>query len=187
MKIDFRFVANWIIIASLIVLGSAASWFLGVFQMTNTADVTKISFLIYLLFLVFSGKVGHTTYKLFSRGEPTQTELDQFDRKEEISWFMSDVLLTLGMLGTILGYIYMIQVGFAKLDPKNLQSLHGALKSMALGWGTALYTTAAGLICSLGLKLQLFNLTRMMETVSEGSGPREENPTSTLPLQGLEI
>jgi len=40
---------------------------------------------------------------------------------------------------------------------QNVQSMQGVIGSMTSGMSTALVTTAAGLICSLILQLQLFN------------------------------
>jgi hypothetical protein len=186
-----KYFLNWWIVFCLVIAGSVASWYLKIFHMTNAADVTKISFIIYALFLIFTVRTGMLTYKHSKCKNFSQEDLDKFSGGHEISWFASDVFLTLGMLGTILGYIYMIQVGFAKMDPGNISSMHGALKSMALGWGTALYTTATGLICSLFLKLQLFNTVRQLEQMERECGfsncPEVKRPTDVLPLQGLGV
>lgn len=182
----FTYFLSWWLIFSLICIGSVAAWFLGVFHLTYMADVTKISFIIYILFLIFTARTGIFSYKIGKCKDISNEILDDFESRQEVSWFVSDILLTLGMLGTILGYIYMIAVGFAKMDPSNVQSMHMALKSMAVGWGTALYTTASGLICSLFLKLQLFNTTRQLENMSKSHNIGEEEiPSSHLPLQGL--
>lgn len=188
----FTYFLNWWILFTLICAGSVASWYLGVFRMANTADVTKISFIIYVLFLAFTVRVGIYNYKFCKCKDVSYNVLDKFASGQEISWFVSDILLTLGMLGTILGYIYMIEVGFTAMDPSNMASMHAALKSMALGWGTALYTTASGLICSLLLKLQLFNTTRQLDQMERECGviskkDDKTNATDSLPLQGLGV
>ena len=43
---------------------------------------------------------------------------------------------------------------------------------MSCGMSTALYTTAAGLVCSLLLKLQLFNFTHHLDYLSTDPGAR---------------
>jgi hypothetical protein len=58
-------------------------------------------------------------------------------------------ILTLGMIGTVAGFIYMLDTSFSKMDPQNVVSLQGVLSKMGVGMSTALYTTAAGLVCSL--------------------------------------
>jgi hypothetical protein len=52
----------------------------------------------------------------------------------------------------------MLGVSFAELDASQVDTLREALKSMALGMSTALYTTLVGLICSQFFKLQLINV-----------------------------
>jgi len=136
---------QWWLIFSLIVAGSGLAYLTGIFSGVNNADFTKISFLIYALFLMFSIKCGINTGKL----------------KEDISgWFVSDILVTLGMIGTVIGFIYMLSISFGCIDVSQPQTMRTALSKMSAGMGTALYTTASGLICSLLLKLQLFNLQR---------------------------
>jgi biopolymer transport protein ExbB/TolQ len=85
---------------------------------------------------------------------------------DELGWFVSDILLTLGMIGTVIGFIYMLGTSFQDFDPSNTVSLKQVLSKMGTGMSTALYTTAAGLVCSLFLKLQLFNLSHHLERMS---------------------
>ena len=65
----------------------------------------------------------------------------------------ADMLLKLGLLGTILGFIMMLSpVGeLTDFDPNVLQQLLG---QMSGGMAVALYTTMAGLITSTLLGLQ---------------------------------
>ena len=170
---------NWWVIFNLVLVGSVFSYFVGVFDLVNKADVTKISFLIYILFLIFSIRTGVYTRKI-SKVED-KLLVREVNSKQDLTWFVSDVLLTLGMLGTVLGYIYMIEVGFSSMDPSNFHSLTASLKTMAIGWGTALYTTAAGLICSVILKLQLFNISKLIEKICPPDGNCEIS-NSKVPL-----
>jgi biopolymer transport protein ExbB/TolQ len=67
-------------------------------------------------------------------------------------------MLSLGMIGTVAGFILMLGESFESIDTANPESLKAALRSMALGMSTALYTTLTGLILSQALKIQLINL-----------------------------
>lgn len=71
--------------------------------------------------------------------------------------FASDTLMKLGLLGTIIGFIMML-APIAGLDADN----HGALKSsmtlMGDGMAVAMYTTLAGLVGSILLKIQYYML-----------------------------
>ncbi|UCE55537.1 MAG: MotA/TolQ/ExbB proton channel family protein, partial [Desulfobacterales bacterium] len=87
-------------------------------------------------------------------------------KKSDIGWFVSDMLLTLGMIGTVAGFIYMLSSSFSEMDPQNAITMQGVLAKMGAGMSTALYTTAAGLVCSLLLKLQVFNFTHHLDYLS---------------------
>lgn len=67
---------------------------------------------------------------------------------QEIGWFIADVLLKLGLLGTIIGFIFMLG-SVANIADFDVSTMQEVLKHMSNGMGTALYTTLAGLICSI--------------------------------------
>ena len=139
---------KWWILFTLIVAGSVLAYITGLFTRVNDADFTKISFLIYALFIVFSVRCGFNTAKT---------------RGDQAGWFVSDILITMGMIGTVVGFIYMLSMSFGSIDTAQPQTMRLALSQMSTGMGTALYTTASGLVCSLLLKLQLFNLGQGIE------------------------
>jgi len=64
-------------------------------------------------------------------------------------------MLSLGMIGTVVGFIYMLTTVFIDLNVEDTASVQEALGMMATGMGTALWTTLVGLIASVLLKLQL--------------------------------
>ncbi|MCB1684070.1 MAG: MotA/TolQ/ExbB proton channel family protein [Pseudomonadales bacterium] len=78
---------------------------------------------------------------------------DQLLNRHALGHFLSDVLLKLGLLGTIVGFILMLMpMGeIREFDPSLMQRL---LSSMSGGMAVALYTTLAGLITSTLLKMQ---------------------------------
>ena len=67
-------------------------------------------------------------------------------------------MLTLGMIGTVAGFILMLGDSFSNIDTSNPETLKAALAAMAVGMSTALYTTLIGLICAQLTKVQLINL-----------------------------
>ena len=147
-------------------LGTVALFLSGIVHQVNEVDVTKISFLIYAVFVVFTIRVGIHTYHLCREDKITNRHVANYYKKSDIGWFVSDMLLTLGMIGTVAGFIYMLSSSFSEMDPKNVVSMQGVLAKMSAGMSTALYTTAAGLVCSLLLKLQLFNFTHHLDYLS---------------------
>ena len=87
----------------------------------------------------------------------TEKDINESYSKAELGWFISDLCLTLGMIGTVAGFIYMLSSSFANIDVSNVSSLQNVLAHMSAGMATALYTTAAGLVSSAFLKIQYFN------------------------------
>lgn len=78
---------------------------------------------------------------------------DELANRHALGHFTSDVLLKLGLLGTVVGFILMLlPVGEIKeFDPVLMRQL---LSAMSGGMAVALYTTLAGLVTSTLLKMQ---------------------------------
>ena len=146
---------KWLLIFMLVSLGSVIMSLIGFIEKINDADVTKLSFVIYVIFMVFTLRVGADAWNFYRTGDTSARPLLQ---RQESAWFVSDMLLTIGMIGTVLGFIYMLGTSFGGIRMDNVETVRAALITMGAGMSTALYTTAAGLICSLILKLQLFLL-----------------------------
>ncbi len=66
----------------------------------------------------------------------------------EIGWYSADIMIRLGLLGTVIGFILMLG-SVANITDFDITSLQKILKHMSTGMGTALYTTMAGLVCSM--------------------------------------
>ncbi|MDX1519927.1 MAG: MotA/TolQ/ExbB proton channel family protein [Gammaproteobacteria bacterium] len=84
----------------------------------------------------------------------------------EIGWFVADVMIKLGLLGTIIGFILMLGsvVNVADFDVTTMQKI---LRHMSSGMGTALYTTMAGLVCSMLASAQYHMLERYIDEMIE--------------------
>ena len=162
----YSILLRWWLFFAVASLGTVALYLSGVIQKVNQADVTKISFLIYAVFAIFTIRAGIDTYHLCKVDKFTEPHISKYYKKSDIGWFVSDTLLTLGMIGTVAGFIYMLDTSFSKMDPQNIISMQGVLAKMGVGMSTALYTTAAGLVCSLLLKLQMYNLTHHLDYLS---------------------
>jgi hypothetical protein len=143
MKNNVPFLRWLLIIVPVTVMLIIAQHF-GLYQDIHEYDKSFISFTVLAMFILQSMFVGFKTYSSDSRGS-------------QFGWFVSDACLTLGMIGTIVGFLMMLRGGFtiASGDAAGIQAL---LARFSVGLGTALYTTLAGLVCSMLLKLQLFNL-----------------------------
>jgi hypothetical protein len=71
--------------------------------------------------------------------------------------FASDTLMKLGLLGTIIGFIMML-APIAGLDANNHSALKSSMTLMGDGMAVAMYTTLAGLVGSILLKIQYYML-----------------------------
>ena len=78
---------------------------------------------------------------------------DELANRHALGHFTCDVLLKLGLLGTVVGFILMLlPIGeIEEFDPSLMREL---LSAMSAGMAVALYTTLAGLTTSTRLKLQ---------------------------------
>jgi len=141
---------RWWLFACLTGLVTVVANYFGFFQELHTNDATKISFFIIIIYIFSTLYVGKLTYN--------QTKNKNIKSGLNTSWFISEILLSLGMIGTVAGFILMLGDTFGSIDTTNQNSLKDALSNMALGMSTALYTTLVGLILSQALKIQLVNL-----------------------------
>ena len=133
----------WLIFCLTILAGGIAIYF-DIHKELYKADQTKISFLILTIFILTSIWIG------------VVTKLQ--DRTVELGWFIAEACLALGMIGTVTGFLLMVNGAFTQIDLSNPTTIQNSLVNMALGMSTALYTTLTGLICSLALKIQLVNV-----------------------------
>ena len=148
---------RWWLFAIIMILALFGAFQTGIIDEVYRVDVTGLSFLILGILTVMSVKCGIDTFRLTSLENVTEKNINEAYSKAEIGWFVSDICLTLGMVGTVAGFIYMLSSSFANIDVSNVSSLQNVLAHMSAGMATALYTTAAGLISSAFLKVQYFN------------------------------
>ncbi len=85
---------------------------------------------------------------------------------QEIGWFVSDMMLKLGLLGTIIGFIFMLG-SVANITDFDVSGMQKILKHMSNGMGTALYTTLTGLSCSILSAMQYHMLDRHADELIE--------------------
>ncbi len=90
--------------------------------------------------------------------------MEKIESLMEVGWFTSDLCLTIGMIGTVIGFIMMLS-GFATVDISNAKTIQDLVKALGVGMSTALYTTLVGLVCSICLKIQYFNLNQAIDKV----------------------
>jgi len=73
--------------------------------------------------------------------------------KLETGWFIADLLLKLGLIGTVVGFIIMLSA-ITEIENFDLTLMNALLQSMSGGMKVALYTTLTGLVTSILLSMQ---------------------------------
>lgn len=141
----------WVIFCSLI----AGFFFAGItggLTFVWEADHSKLSVLTIGLFWLMTVFVGYLTKKITTDGDTS------YEKYLPACWYASDVMIALGMLGTLIGFILMFQGNIAGLDPSNTDSVKQVIAAMSNGFSVGVITTVCGLIASVLLRLQLTNL-----------------------------
>ncbi|MAI84542.1 MAG: hypothetical protein CMM91_06350 [Rickettsiales bacterium] len=75
----------------------------------------------------------------------------------ELGWFSADLMLKLGLIGTVIGFIIMLG-SLSDITTFDVTLLQGVLTTMGSGMGVALYTTLSALVTGVLIALQYFNL-----------------------------
>lgn len=168
-----------IVLLTVIVFAFYLLFDLGLLNLIFESDKSKISILIlfiytaatlHWLFLAWrldgeqkgDGKVLDFINVSNSKTELERQNLlsilgDELSNRHALGHMTSDILLKLGLTGTVVGFILMLlPIGDMKdFDPQKIQPL---LSSMSGGMAVALYTTLSGLVTSTILKFQYFLL-----------------------------
>jgi hypothetical protein len=104
-------------------------------------DRTFLCFIVTFVWLFSSALIGKNIFKQ--------------QKSENYLWFAADSCITIGMIGTVLGFILMLGESLVQIDPSNTASMKTAISEMAKGMSTALLTTLTGLFANLFLRSQL--------------------------------
>ena len=138
---------KWWIQTAIIVFSAFMVHQYGWWEFLYNADMTKISFVIIGVFLISSLSIGFISLK--------STNWDHIDRLTNYVWFGSEIMVTLGMIGTVAGFLIMLNTAFTGLDVNDIKNVQDAISDMAIGMSTALVTTLVGLVCSTIIKIQM--------------------------------
>ena len=136
-----KFLKIWTVAVIMVVAAGVASYFGGVaFLLAN--DFTYISFAILAILTIFTIRSLYQTY--FANFETSESQ-----------WFVADAVLSMGMVGTLAGFLVVLYSTFVGLDVGDTESMKRAIEILATGMGTALLTSLVGLVASLIMKFQL--------------------------------
>ena len=141
-----KFFLRWWLLIVLTFIGGVIANYFDMIEYVWNNDFTKLSFVIAGIFILTSVVIG---YKMLesSRGSAYISY--------EKEWLASEHLLSLGLLGTVIGMLATFLGAFQNLDISNTDAAQQIIAAMSAGLGSAFTTTAAGLIFSMLLKTQL--------------------------------
>jgi hypothetical protein len=151
LKWWFIFVCSTVIIGALSLFGLMSKlWDL---------DVYKVSFVTLTAYFTCSLFVGWLTwcssYNRRLTGQTISLTIHPEDLYNEIVQYLPDLMTTLGLIGTVIGFIMMMSAFKSGADPATLQE---STTKMVLAGSIALSNTLMGLICSVLTKAQVLNL-----------------------------
>src|SRR5690349_22920825 len=197
----FDAVLKWVLLMALITVAGVVSYDYGLLDYLFGADKSKITVLIAVLYVAFSGHCLWILVELSreyrralqvqellanstevpklprggglidryvadvirSREHPSEVEGNahlliqslgaSFRRRTKIGTYGTDLLYKLGMLGTMVGFVLMLN-SMGDLSNFDVDTLRGALQQMIAGMAVSLLTTIAGLIGGILLRLE---------------------------------
>ena len=139
----------WTTIVVCAVLIGIAETQIGISHYLLVQDGTKISILILTILLSCSLFVGYKSYiKQFKNRVVTQSSVEPI-------WFFSDAVLSIGMVGTLVGFLIVLTTTFSNITEYSPEELKNIIGTLASGMGIALITSLTGLLSSILLKFQL--------------------------------
>ena len=160
---------KWWLFISAVMAGATYLYFTDMFALLWNKDATKLSYVLLLLFVFMSVWCGYKTWRLSVFLDSNKTEkyiIEKIEHLMEVGWFTSDLCLSIGMMGTVIGFIMMLS-GFSNVNVEDLSTVQGMIKGLGVGMSTALFTTLTGLVCSALLKIQYFNLSQAIDKVRQ--------------------
>lgn len=145
MKTFFK----WLLVFIASITGAVLAHTQGFFGFVLKYDFSYISFVILICYLTMSIANGLTSIT----GVNVKKRLS-------ISDFVSESVVGLGLLGTVIGLIYMV---FDSLGSEAASNIQKTIESLKLGLATALITTGVGLVCGLFLNIQSYIIAYELE------------------------
>ena len=140
---DLKFWKWWTVVNVGIWGLALGEWYYNLSGFLLASDSTYLTFLIIVIGLLFSVFVIFNYKKIVSK------------KNNNVYWFVSDSVLSIGMIGTLIGFLIVLGQAFTDIDPSSIVSMTNAITVLATGMSTALITTLVGLVVGLWMKFQL--------------------------------
>ena len=156
-----------LILLGVIGFGGFLLYDFGLWRVLLAGDKSYLSLVILTLWAGASARWLWLLHRL-KRADVAQMPL--YARALNHGWLAADLALKLGLMGTIIGFIFMLTPlsDLAGLDAASLQSL---LAAMGDGMAIALYTTLTGLVVNVLLRLQYQLVADTLQTLGDEDAP----------------
>lgn len=140
-----RYMIFWWVMCCLQVLGFAIAARFGLYHEIIGIDPTYITHLIAYIHIIASLIIG---YSIWKQHEPFSDAL----------WYTAETQLSLGMIGTLVGFIIMLNSAFAHISTGDMEGIKNSIAMIGVGMGVAIRATLLGLLSSVLIKAQLIIL-----------------------------
>lgn len=148
-----KYLIYWWVIWCFQVLACATAAKFGLYQEIIGIDPTHITQLIASIHVLASLLIGWCIYA-------------QRDPFTEALWYTAETQLSLGMIGTLIGFIIMLNSAFAHVSNGDLEGIKNSIAMIGVGMGVAIRATLLGLVSGVLIKAQLLILDKCSETRS---------------------
>ena len=147
----------WTSIVLLSLFGTFLQYQYSIFNFAYENDTSRITFLIGFIFILTTLKIGIESWR--------QQFTYENNGNTDFLWFSSDVVMSIGMVGTLIGFLLVLTTTFTNVDTTSASAMKAVIGTLAAGMGIALMTTLAGLVSSIIIKFQLIMLESSDEKV----------------------
>lgn len=123
-------------------------------------DHSRLTLVDLGLFALVTAIIGYVTAGLrkLRHGQEPLPEEDRYLAMLKPLNFASDLMMAIGMMGTLVGFMMMFSGNIGHLDASNAESVKAVVVSMSHGFSTGIVTTLVGIVTSAITKLQLINV-----------------------------
>ena len=121
---------KWWLIIVLTIIGVVTSVYFNFDKFLYENDITKLSIVILIFFTITSIIIGYKIFKQYIKKQKEYTY--------NTEWFVSEITVSLGMIGTVVGFIFMLYSVFGNINLDDTSLIKSSLSTMAQGMGTAL-------------------------------------------------
>ena len=151
---------KWFLLNAIVVTAVFFAETKGALSMMVKNDVSHLTIVIMVLYVLFTAFVGKLCYLADSvdKKKVNRHDAAKLSRQAEVGWFAAEHFFSLGLLGTVFG---LCVATAGNLDETaQVSSIVAGLKT---GLNTAFYTTICGIVFSLPLQAQLMILRYELE------------------------